>query len=174
MNSLVHRLLSRFQTGPGWFNSLANPFIGLQQVQGVPEPVVVAMYPVVRFEFLSAYKRRKNAERLISHAQRHSPDSYPTIARWRYSRKFDTLKDIKMTTYEESGPEKIESARALYEYSSAELDTLKLDQHQTSVLGGMKDTPQRKSQLLVVDPMWLLFFPLGSEKACAQLSWMSY
>lgn len=114
------------------------------------------------------------SERSISSVQRHSRDEYPAIGQYRYCRKFDFAGESQLlvdVSQDEDVPEKIQSARGLFEYACGEFDTLSLDRQQTSILEGDDNRGSRRSHLLVVDPLWVLVFPESSIHPSASIEW---
>jgi len=128
-----------------------------------------ALYPVIEFEFAADYERRKTTERFIASMQRQNRKNFPAISQWRYSRKFDLAEEshLRATVFQgDTCPERIQSARALFEYACGDHNTLKLDARQTSLLEDCEAKNTNGKRLLVVDPLWILIFP-ESDTICA-------
>ena len=171
---MSYKLVQHFQCGNGYYNSFATPFTKLHFQPSFNEEgfeVLTAMYPVIEFEVLDEYMKRKRTEKLISMIQGQNRASYPVISQWRYSRKFDFLDEIRSSvgsTGSKTCQAKIQSARALFESTCGDLDTLDLDQQQTSIQERSGFDTRPEPHLLVVDPMWLIVFPKYS-KSCMLL-----
>jgi hypothetical protein len=164
---MAHTLLHRFQAHNGYHNVFPDPFADyfVQKAHDSRDYCyLAAMYPVIDFEFVVDYEKRKISERFVTSMQRQTlseSKGIPLISRWRYSRKFDFAEESTLRTESfqgESCPERIQSARALFEYACGDHDTIELDRRQVSVeFHGLK--PLRRTHLLVVDPLWLIVFP---------------
>lgn len=166
---MSHKLLQRFQGGNGFYNAFPTPFTELffqQSFDGGVYEILATIYPVIEFEFVSDYEKRKRAEKVVSKMQPQSPKAYPVISQWRYSRKFDFVGESQLSAElspDDTSPEQIQSGRALFEYSCAELDTLELDRKQCHILEGNESNVLHNPHLLVVDPLWVIFFPKSSK-----------
>ena len=167
---MSYTLLPYFRGTAGYYNSLATPFtnhISQRSYIGKDIAYLAAMYPVINLEFLKEYKARKVSERDISFMQRHGRTGFPAIAQARYSRRFDFPEEIQLRAempYGGDGPERVQSGRALFEFACGEVDTMGLDEHQTSILEGLERNLSRPAHILVVEPLWILAFP--NEGAC--------
>lgn len=151
--------------GPlGYHNALAVPFtedFHPQDFKGKRFSYFAALYPVINYEFMVDYENRKRFERVVPHLQCQDRGGFPVISQSRYSRKFDFTDESLFQSARQSSrdiPEGIQSARALFEYSCGDLDTLSLDRQQTSLLEEQQVEPGSHG-LLQVDPLWLLIFP---------------
>jgi hypothetical protein len=174
---MAHKLLHRFQGNNGYHNVLPDPFADSftqksYDGRGVRDfRYFAAMYPVIEFEFVADYKSRKMTEKFITSMQQQNRKNFPTISQWRYSRKFDVAEESNLRTevfQSDTCPERIQSARALFEYACGDHDTLKLDARQTSLLEGHEARPTNGKRLLVVDPLWLLIFPESGMNPLAE------
>jgi hypothetical protein len=164
--------LQCFQGNNGYYNVLPSPFANSFTPksfggQGLRDfRYLAAMYPVIDFEFVADYEKRKRLERFITSMQHQNPKLFPTISQWRYSRTFDFTKESQLRaelSQDDVRPERIQSARALFEYACGDHNTLELDFRQTLVLEGIESkVANGKTSLLVVDPFWLLVFPKSS------------
>lgn len=165
---MSHTILQRFQGTTGYYNALPSPFTDSFVQKSFDDreyTFLAAIYPIIDFEFLEDYEQRKLSERSIFSVQRHTRNIYPAIAQHRYCRKFDSAGESQRRvdlSQDEDLPEKIQSARGLFEYACGEFDTLSLDRQQTSILEGNNKRGSGGSHLLVVDPLWILIFPDSS------------
>lgn len=178
---MAHKLLHRFQGNNGYHNVLPDPFAdsftqksydgrGIQDFR-----YFAAMYPVIEFEFVA--ESRKTAEKFITSMQQQSRKNFPAISQWRYSRKFDLAEESNLRAEVFQGdtcPERIQSARALFEYACGDHDTLRLDARQTSLLEGREAGLANRKRLLVVDPLWLLIFPESGMNPFTEAGLKSY
>jgi hypothetical protein len=172
---MAHTLLQRFQANNGYHNVFPDPFADyfVQKAHDSRDfGYLAAMYPVIDFEFVVDYEKRKKAERFVTFMQRQTlseSKGIPSISQWRYSRKFDFSDESTLRTESFQGdscPERIQSARALFEYACGDYDTIELDHHQVSVEYSGSKSP-RQTHLLVVDPLWLIIFPdTGTLPSC--------
>ena len=173
---MSYSLLPCFRGTAGYYNSLPSPFATCisQRSNGKNIDYLAAMYPVVKLEFLKDYKTRKVSERDTSFMQRHGRNGFPAIAQARYSRRFDFPEEIQLRAeapYGECGPERLQSGRALYEFACGEVDTMGLDEQQTSVLEGRERNSSGPAHILVIEPLWILAFldegePFGHLLTC--------
>src|SRR5580698_8721713 len=95
---MSNKLLSHFQGPAGYYNGLANPFTETFRqplYTGKDFQFFAALYPVIDSEFVTEYKRRKTAERVVSLIQRQSLRACPAITQWRYSRRFDFAEECQ-------------------------------------------------------------------------------
>ena len=174
---MSHNILQHFQGTTGYYNTLANPFADSfvqNSLDNHEYTFLAAIYPIIDFEFLIDYEQRKVSERSVSSVQRHNRNDYPTIGQYRYCRKFDFAGESQLggnLSQDEDFPEKIHSARGLFEYACGEFDTLSLDRQQTSILEGHDNRGSRRSHLLVVDPLWVLVFPESSIHPSTSIKW---
>ena len=165
---MSHTILQHFQGTTGYYNNLPSPFADSFVQNSFDDrkfTFLAAMYPIIDFEFLIDYEQRKVSERSISSAQRHGRNGYPAITQHRYCRKFDFAEESQLRVklfQDEEFPEKIQSARGLFEYACGDSDTLSLDRQQTSILEEQDKRGSKGSHLLVVDPLWILVFPDSS------------
>ncbi|OCL02047.1 hypothetical protein AOQ84DRAFT_383087 [Glonium stellatum] len=174
VKSMSHNLL-RLQGGDGFYNALPTPFTDffVQKMYNRRDSCdfryLAAMYPIIDFELVVDYEKRKRMEKFIALMQQQNCKSFPAITQWRYSRKFDFAEESQLRAEPFQGdiyPERIQSARALFEYACGDNDTLKIDLQQTSLLEGAKLKVPQEKHLLVIDPLWLLVFP-KSNTICA-------
>ena len=162
---MAHDILQHFQGTTGYYNTFPSPFADYfvqNSIDNREHTFLAALYPIIDFEFLIDYEQRKVSERSVSSVQRHTRDDYPAIGQYRYCRKFDFAGESQLLvdlSQDEDFPEKIQSARGLFEYACGEFDTVSLDRQQTSILEGNDNRGSRRSHLLVVDPLWVLVFP---------------
>ena len=175
---MSRKILQHFQGTTGYYNTLPSPFADCFVQNSFDNrrqyTFLAAIYPVIDFEFLKDYEQRKVSERSISSVQRHSRDEYPAIGRYRYCRKFDFAGESQPrvdSSQDEDFPEKIQSARGLFEYAYGEFDTLSLDREQTSILEDNDNRGSRRSHLLVVDPLWVLIFPESGIHPSTSIDW---
>jgi hypothetical protein len=163
--------LQCFQRNNGYYNVLPSPFANSFTPnsfdgQGLLDfRYLATMYPVIDFEFVADYEKRKRLERFITSMQHQNPKNFPTISQWRYSRTFDFIEESQLRAESSQGdirPERIQSARALFEYACGDYNTLELDLRQNLVLEGIESKAPNGKSLLVVDPFWLLVFPKSS------------
>lgn len=165
---MSHTILQHFQATTGYYNSLPSPFADSFVKVSFDDrkyTFLAAMYPIIDFEFLINYEQRKLSERSILSVQRHGSNGYPFIAQYRYCRKFDFPEENQLGvgfSEEEEFPERLQSARALYEYACGDFDTMSLDRQQTSILEEHDNKRSRKPHLLVVDPLWIVILPDSS------------
>ena len=165
---MSHNVLQHFQGITGYYNTLPSPFTNSFVQSSFDDrnyTFLAAMYPIIDFEFLINYEHRKLSERSILSVQRHGSNGYPFIAQYRYCRKFDFPEENQLDvglSEDEDFPERIQSARGLFEYACGDFDTLSLDRQQTSILEEHDKRGSRGLQLLVVDPLWILVFPDSS------------
>jgi hypothetical protein len=168
--------LQCFQGNNGYYNVLPSPFQTSFTPksfdgQGIPDfRYLGAMYPVIDFEFVADYEKRKRLERFITSMQHQNLKNFPAISQWRYSRKFDFTEEIQEPSQGDIRPQRIQSARALFEYACGDHNTLELDFRQTLVLEGVESKVPNGKSLLVVDPLWLLVFPKSSTIPLSFLS----
>lgn len=165
---MSHRLFHRFQGPLGHYNGFAAPFTEYfrqQNYKGEKFCYFAALYPVINYDFEFDYESRKRSEKIVSVIQRQDTTAYPTISRWRYSRKFDATSEISLQPPSEQGFSSagVQSARGLFEYSCGELDTLALDLRQASLLEESHSDSSSRC-LLQVDPMWLIVFPDSGKR----------
>lgn len=165
---MSHTVLQHFQGTTGYYNTLPSPFADSFVQNSFDDrkyTFLAAMYPIIDFEFLINYEQRKLSERSILSVQRHGPNGYPVIAQNKYCRKFDFPEENQLGVElfeDEDFPERIQSARGLFEYACGDFDTLSLDRQQTSILEKHDKRGSGGPQLLVVDPLWILVFPESS------------
>jgi hypothetical protein len=153
--------LRRFQTGPGFYNSLAPPFLDRYKLDPCGA-ILVSAYPIVEFDYVDEYEGRKLSEKVAPYLQRQKATDLPSISQWRYSRRFDLVEDIPAAVdvfRQDSAPESIQTSRGLYEYSFPEFETLHLDKKQTVVRQQQMKKSYQPLQLLVIDSLWLVAFP---------------
>ncbi|KUJ16671.1 uncharacterized protein LY89DRAFT_684771 [Mollisia scopiformis] len=172
---MAHKLLHRLQGNSGYFNALPNPYTDSFTQKTYDGRSVrafqyfAALYPVIEFQFVDDYNNRKATEKFITSIQKQDLKGFPTISQGRYSRKFDLAEESKFRStvlHGDTCPERIQSARALFEYACGDHDTLKLDARQTSLLGDFEASISIEKRLIVVDPLWILIFP-ESDTICA-------
>jgi hypothetical protein len=173
--------LQCFQGNNGYYNVLPSPFANCFTPksfdgQGLRDfRYLAAMYPVIDFEFVADYEKRKRLERFITSIQHQNRKIFPAISQWRYSRTFDFTEESQLRAELSQGdvrPERIQSARALFEYACGDHNTLELDSRQAVVLEGIESkVPNGKTSLLVVDPFWLLVFPKSSMIPLSFFAW---
>lgn len=165
---MSHTLLRHFQANDGYYNIFPDPFADsfVQKTHGGRKfRFLAAMYPVIDFEFVVEYEKRKKSERFVTFMQQQPPGKrkdIPLISRWRYSRKFDFAEESTLRAepfQSDNRPERIQSARALFEYSCGDHDTIKLDRRQVSALVSANHETSNRPHLLVVEPLWLIIFP---------------
>lgn len=171
---MSHTLLQRFQANDGYHNVFPDPFADsfVQKTHDFRDfRYLAAMYPVIDFEFVLDYERRKKSERFVTLMQQQTlrdSKGIPAISQWRYSRKFDFAEESTLRTESFQGDscaERIQSARALFEYACGDHDTIGLDCRQISAEHNESRT-HRQTHLLVVDPLWLIIFP-DADTICA-------
>ena len=168
---MAHKLLHRFQGNNGYYNVLPTTFFDSfthPSHTGHSVRYFAAMYPVIELEFVSDYENRKKTELFITSLQEQKRRNLPAISQARYARKFDLKEESILEAEvrkEDTCPERIQSARALFEYACGDHDTLALDARQTSLLEGSESGTRDGKHLLVVDPLWILIFP-GSGTRC--------
>ncbi|KAG8531227.1 uncharacterized protein KY384_004585 [Bacidia gigantensis] len=135
-----HDRPSIFKGSAGFYNALPSPVI-TQFVQTSYDKndilYVVAMYPVVNFEYLADYESRKMFEIATNSIQKYGPAGLPTIAQPRYLRRFDFPSETNLArhdfTFDEDGPERIQSARALYSLFGPETDMYSREWRKTTL-----------------------------------------
>ena len=165
---MSHTILQHFKGMAGYYNTMPSPFAEAFVQTSFDDRKYIflaAMYPIIDFDFLENYEQRKLSERSILSVQRHGPNGYPVIAENKYCRKFDFPEENQLSielSEDEDFPERIQSARGLFEYACGDFDTLFLDRQQTSIMEGHDKRGSGGSQLLVVDPLWVLVFPFSS------------
>ena len=163
---MSYNLLAILRGSAGYYNALSNPVIK-QFVQTSYDKhdafYVVAMYPVINFEHLAEYESRKSSELAVKAIQKHGSAGLPAIAQARYLRRFDFPSEINLACHDshldEDGPERTQSARALYEYACGDVNTLPLDKKQICVLESGERYPSQPPLLLTIEPLWLIAFP---------------
>lgn len=175
---MSYTLLQRFQANSGYHNVFPDPFADsfVQKAHDFRDfRYLAAMYPVIDFEFVLDYEKRKKSERFVTFMQQQTlrdSKGIPSISQWRYSRKFDFAEESTLRTepfQSDSCAERFQSARALFEYACGDHDTIGLDCRQISVERNESKTP-RQTHLLVVDPLWLIIFPdAGTQTFCQKL-----
>ena len=168
--NMAYRLLRWFQGNVGYYNTLATPFAeSFVQVShsGDEYQYLAAMYPIITIENAVDYEHRKTAERFLRSVQQKGPRDFPLITQARYSRRFDFQRESRLwseLSYNDVGPEAVQSGRALFEYSCGDLDTITLDLERTmDIESENEQTPLH--QLILVEPLWTIVFP-SSSKSC--------
>lgn len=166
--NMAYRLLRWFQSNAGYFNTLATPFaksFTQTSYDGAKYLYLAAMYPVIGIEDATDYRSRKAMERFLQSMQPKDPKDFPSITRARYGRRFDFNQESRLRqelNYDDIRPEAMQSARALFEYSCADADTLDLDLEQAMDIKA-HDTAFLRRQLIQIEPLWVLVFPSSSE-----------
>ena len=165
---MSYDMLLCLRSTSGFYNSLSNPFTHrFPQRFYDRRDYFSAMYPVVNLEYQSDYESRKTSEAAIKIIQKHGLTGIPAIAQAQYARRFDLPNETKLSRYlcvsDGDGLERIHSGRALYEYACGDVDTLKLDQRQISILESLETESAQPPLLLTIEPLWIIAFPSQSK-----------
>jgi hypothetical protein len=99
---MSHKLLHRFQANNGYYNAFPEPFTDAFTQNSGEFRYLAAVYPIIEFEFVQDYEKRKRSERFVTMIQQQSLRGLPGISQWRYSRKFDFIGEstIKAEVYQ--------------------------------------------------------------------------